>query len=105
MNEESVFAYADDGKIDSITYNDETGNVSSKEVFRYGANGDVTEITTYGADNKTSQRMLVKYDAKGNISKITTYAVSKKFGTTTNEMAGMVDFAYTYSNASVLDAK
>lgn len=95
LSEERVYEYADNGKIDNISYST-IDSLKEKEVFRYDASGNLGEITTYGADNKTTKRLLIKYDSVGNVIKLTTYNVSKKFGTTANEMTDMVDFAYQY---------
>lgn len=104
--QESQISYTDDGKKDTVTYYDGKGRLSSKCVFRYAANGILSEVTTYGADNQTTSRQLVKYDSVGNITRITTYTVSRKFGTTVNEMTDMSEFTYSYGAAgSTADAK
>ena len=45
------YAYTPAGKIDSITYFDQTGALTSKEVFRYDDKSTLTEVTEYNADN------------------------------------------------------
>lgn len=102
LDEERLITYNATGAKESITYFDSAANVKSKDVFRYAADGTISEITTYDSENKIVKRTLVKIDSFGNCSKVTGYAVSRKFGTTVNEMVDMVEFIYDYNT---VDAK
>lgn len=96
LDTEKQYSYTEAGNKDSITTFSGNGEMMLKEVFRYNAENVLTEITTYGADNKVASRTIVKFDDKGNFTKMTTYTVSKKFGTTVNEMSAMTEVAYEY---------
>ena len=96
LDTEKQYSYTEAGNKDSITTFNGNGEMMLKEVFRYNAENVLTEITTYGADNKVASRTIVKFDDKGNFTKMTTYTVSKKFGTTVNEMSAMTEVAYEY---------
>ena len=96
LDTEKQYSYTEAGNKDSITTFNGNGEMMLKEVFRYNTENVLTEITTYGADNKVASRTIVKFDDKGNFTKMTTYTVSKKFGTTVNEMSAMTEVAYEY---------
>ena len=96
LAEERHYSYMDNGNIQSITYMDSTGSITSKDVFRYDTNGLLSEVTTYGPDNRTCVRTFAKFDNKGNLSKITVYNISRKFGTTVNELTDQAEFTYIY---------
>lgn len=96
LDTEKQYSYTETGSKDSITTFNGNGEMIQKEIFRYNAENVLSEITTYGADNKVACRTILKFDAKGNVTKVTTYTVSKKFGTTVNEMSAMTEVAYEY---------
>ena len=103
LDTEKQYSYTEAGNKDSITTFNGNGEMMLKEVFRYNTENVLTEITTYGADNKVASRTIVKFDDKGNFTKMTTYTVSKKFGTTVNEMSA-VESNGTDNPAYVQDA-
>lgn len=98
LDEKRQYAYTADGLIESITYFDSDEKLKSKEIFRYSADKSLNEITAYDAENAITKRSVVRLDGSGNISRITDYNVSKKFGTTVNEMSAMKEYVYDYSS-------
>ncbi|MBQ3670087.1 MAG: hypothetical protein II921_01240 [Treponema sp.] len=91
-----VYTYNDAGKLSEVAYSDMFGRTLRKTVYRFDASYSVTEEQTYNAQNKLAVRIIFKYDTYGNVTKATTYNVAEKFGTTVNELAGIVEYTYKY---------
>ena len=93
-----TYSYNDAGKLSEVAYSDVLGRMVRKTVYRFDASYSVTEEQTYNAQNKLAVRVIFKYDAYGNVTKATTYNVAEKFGTTVNELAGIVEYTYKYGS-------
>ncbi len=102
LYDERRYSYTDSNLLDAITYYDVDGKMKIREVFRYASDKSLNEITTYDSKNTIIKRSVVKQDSFGNVSRITGYDVSRKFGTTVNEMSEMSEYIYDYN---VVDAK
>lgn len=96
LDEEEVYTYTEDGRIASISTYSSISNQTIQEVFRYTADGQVSEITTYDGEKQITKRILLKYNSEGNLAKLSEYTVSKKFGTTLNELSAMSEYTYQY---------
>lgn len=99
LTEKEVYAYADNGTIASIKYFDGLSLQKEEEVFRYNNDGSLKEITTYNNDKQITKRVTVEYDSNGNPKKVSEWLVAPKFGTTVNELTGMYEYKYNYSNS------
>ena len=95
-----TYSYNDAGKLSEIAYSDMFGRTLKKTVYRFDASYSVTEEQTYNAHNKLAIRIIFKYDTYGNVTKATTYNVAEKFGTTVNELAGIVEYTYKYGTGA-----
>ena len=95
LDEEDVYEYAEDGCIQNITNFSSISGKATKDVFRY-KNGKLEEITTYNENKDVLNRLVIKYDSVGNVSKLSNYEVSKKFGTTVNELTSQTEFVFEY---------
>lgn len=97
LDTKQILKISDDNKILEISYFTENNDeFFEKEIFRYDEKNLLTEIATYTNANQLSARKFFKYDSRGNISKVTTYNITKKFGTTQNELVDITEFSYQY---------
>lgn len=89
------YTYTDSGEFSIIENFDSERNKAGKTVYRYDANNFISEIDIYATDTDLIERDIFKNDEKGNPVRISIYSVAEKFGTTTNELVSISDFAYT----------
>lgn len=85
--------------IDTITYTNESGDMTKKEVYHYDGRGILTEVTTYNAAGVATVRTIYKCDGRDNVSRVTVYNVGKKFGAQQNDMVDMVEYTYEYQQS------
>ncbi len=88
------FSYLENSKISSVEEYDEHNNIREKTLYKYDANGNLAEVQIYNSANNLVKRNSYKNDSKGNPTRITFYEVAEKFGTTTNELQAITEFAY-----------